>query len=249
MKYDVKIKKEDILLFNKMIRDAEKKSVKFANRMVKNIALRFFISARVHTGPGKRGEVSKLDKKHRIRPVVNLTMDMQHRTGKYWYHDRVKGTMFSRPSPISKKSRFKSTIDFGPIIDSDPHARIVPVKRAIKAYSKKKRKFVYIGTNLPKGLHEKNRKTAIPGAGAAKAGWIMGMKNLGNNKGTGIGRISSRVGTTKWHKGKNPFIKHINEVDYVSNISPGVVSISMNKAANWFRAKEKYKFEKMIHNI
>jgi hypothetical protein len=261
MAVTAKIDPKDEAYIKNMLERAERKSVKFANRAVKNIALRFFISARKWTGPDRATKIAKMRKKNRVRRVVSMSLSKQAAIGEYWYKDLRKNRIFKSDRYISPKSRRRNRIQgrlasMGAELPGQENGRLLHLTRGIKAWNKKKKRYVLHGTTLSAGLHEgirKNRSTApvstrIPGAGAAKAGWIQGMKNLGHKKGTKIGRITPRVGTTRWNKGPNPIIRHRNEVDYVSNISRGVVSKSMSKAVNWLKAKERKKFNKMVRS-
>jgi hypothetical protein len=234
MKVTAKMSETDQLYFKQMLVKAERKSVKFANKMIKGIANRFFISARKRTGPDNRSKIKSMKKKNRIRPVVTLSLNKQMNFGQFWYKDNVTGKIFMRPKPISKKSRFKNTID-------DEKSRLTPVTRAVKKWSKKKRRWVFTGTDKRKGLNGGD----IPHAGAAKAGWIQGQRNLGYKANTSIGKLSKRVARTRFLKGVNPVINHTNNIEYVSKISPGVVAASLNAAANWFRVKETGKFNRL----
>ena len=128
------VDRSDAEYIRQMLIRAESKTVKFANNSINRIARVFFRAATKRTGPGKLGTAGKskirsMAKKHRFKPIVALTMRTQHLLGEYWYKDRVTNKIFSRKKEISKKSRFKSTIqgdDSGPL-SQNSNARLMPV--------------------------------------------------------------------------------------------------------------------------
>lgn len=244
MKMSVKPDKQDLRYVNNMLKQASKKTVKFANNATRRVAIVFLRAAAKRTAPGKSSKVGKMAKKHRIRPVVPLTLTKQAQIGSFWYKDTRSDKLFSTRAPIGSRSLGQSFATSLPGVDGFD-GRIKPIKRAIKAWSKKKKRFVYIGTELSRGMHEGNRQTRIPAAGAGKAAWSYGIRAL-NGGNVDVGKIRKNTAKTTVRKGNDPSIVHINKVDYVGKTSPGVVRESMNVTANYLRAAEKRRYEKLV---
>lgn len=225
MKPTVEIKQSDLRYFKNMMQKAEKKTERFANNMVQNIAIVFFQKAAANTEPGKKQKVSKMAKKYRVRRVVKLTQTMQMKSGRFWYENVSTGKFFAAKAPISKKSRGD---------------RLTPVLNAIEIWDKKRKRLRHQPTKKSRGLNGGN----IPGHGAGKAAWSRGIRNLNNKtQDDGSGRLSPNIAKTRRLRGKNPLITHTNKVDYVIKTSPGCIAAGMSAAKSHFVKKEQRKFK------
>lgn len=224
-----KIDKASMNALKKRLRTAQKRSVAYANKMTKRMSIVFIRAAAKRTKPGKTFKVSKLAKKDKTRPVVSNPLKKQRMRGEFWYENLDNGKIFKLGHELSIGSQRQTTI--------------VPVTRAIKIFDKKRRRFVFVGTTLSRGLHAGKKATKIPGAGAGKAGWIGGLRKLGKTADTG--KITNKVNTTIVKGGKDPFVFIHNHVDYVAKTSPRVVNDALKTTENYFAAIERKKFERM----
>ena len=121
-------------------------------------------SAAKATGPAK-GSAFKATirrNKYRYKPLV-ATQDYEG--GQYWYVRRDTGKMFSTSKPITGRKKKKGLRN----------------AKAIKSWSKKKKKFVLHPTKHTK-LDKSDKAFLIPHAGAAKAGWQKALAAFGDQK-------------------------------------------------------------------
>jgi hypothetical protein len=157
------------------------------------------------TPPGKAGKIKSIQRKYKVRPIVN----MYNATGRYWYV-KADGTMFSLSVKVSTARLNRRGMK--------------RVTKAIKAWDIKANKWYYI----PFVGQDKNHKQrTIPAYGAAKAGWIHAVnkavgKNLGTTShvrgGLGSGRTSATSGEL------------VNKVRYVAKIASFVPEAAKKSA-------------------
>lgn len=224
----MKIDQADFQKLKQRLKKIEKLSVKQGNAMIKRMSIVFIRAAAKLTKPGKTFKVSTMAKKFRFRPVVANPVTAQRQIRKFWYKNIDNGKIFSVAHEISVK---KSS-----------NQRLQPITRAIKIWDKKRRRFIFKGTELRRGMHDK-QETRIPGAGAGKAGWLYGLRKL--NKPANTGKISGKVNVTTVRTGVDPLVTILNKVDYVFKTSGGVDGKALATTERYFRGIEEKKFEKM----
>ena len=178
------------------------------NELIKQAAIFALQSATKSTAPGVSSKVSKMPKKFRFRPLVKIPPSFGH------YYTKDGQTIFKTKEPINlRKAENKG----------------IKALKGIKIWSKKKKGFDYIPYIATK-RDESDSRFKIPGAGAAKTGWLKSYKRLsgkpvdiGTNKG---GKQFSRI-----YK-RDGLIEITNLVKYASKTSPNAAREGIKKASS-----------------
>lgn len=168
-------------------------------------------SATKATEPGKKAKVSKLQMKFKLRPLVKMP------PGETWYrYERKDGKVYIwRPPALLPKQK-----------------GLTRVTKAVKIWGKKEKRWKYSPWLGPRDKSAKIFK--IPHYGAAKAGWLGGLKDFNklSDVGPNKGRLTRVVrGTVK----KDPTIEVSNLVKYLILISPLSADIGMRSAGRQMR--------------
>jgi hypothetical protein len=196
--------------------------------MLKGVMIQAAKSAVILTPPSRK-KPRDLAQKWVRRPEVGLTAKVTEGR-KFWVNRRNQ--IFSTTENIPKKKRDANGIE--------------PVKRAIKYWDKKTNKWSFAPINPKTGKSHLRTGRRIPGAGAVKAGWIVGLKKMGTTIGATPFTRSSALGTGIL-TGARALLK--NNVRYGSKIAGHVPRQAEQKAWNWLKANlwrtEKKKLQRM----
>lgn len=218
--------------------------------LVKQSSVHFVRSVITKTGPSK-SSISRMAQKYKYRPVVkaaeakiNAYQLPNGRTyniplgQKGFFYQRDGGKIFSTPRPISRAKR-------------RGYSRVKEVKKfpsAIKYWNKKKSAWDYIPT-MKKGKWDKSDKRAkIPNAGAAKAGWLGVLKQMGQPaEAHGIGTRHSRYSFRS--SGSTSGAELVNKIDYAGKKWPFAVPEALKSTDNHIRGIYKNRINKKIRAI
>ena len=199
----------DVLRLNKLLDNVERVLKKDSDGLVLQTAVFALTSATKVTKPGDKSKISRMPKKFRFRPLVK----MPDSAG--FYYVTMDGTIFKNDSQISRKSMNRR--------------KLKRVTKGIKVFNKKQRGFTYIpwiGTK-----DESDKKFKIPFAGAAKAGFLNGLKRL-DKKPVDLAETGrSRKRYTRVTR-RHGFVEIINLVAYAAKTSPGADRVGLHKATN-----------------
>jgi len=169
-------------------------------------------SATKATEPGSKGTVKGMAKKYRFRPLV----DIPKGEGVYYLTD--DGSIFKSPKALSSGVVRKRSLK--------------RIKKGIKAWSNKQKKFTYIP--YPQGKkNESDPRFKIPFAGAAKAGWLSAYRRLDSKRQVDLGNDNKQSGKRYSRVVVSPGrIQIENLVRYAGKTSPAAARIGLSKAAS-----------------
>jgi hypothetical protein len=215
----------------RLINKIEKTGQNSIFETIKQTSIFFAESASKETAPGKKQKPREMAQKHKFRKVVTISARKQKQSGLNHYFN------------LSTKKHFVSKAYYTP--SRAQKMGLVRATKFLDAINRKTGKRMLLAHNPTKGKPSK-RDRRIPFAGAGKWGWLSSKMKL-NGKSGKTGNISSKVGVVKVRKsGKNPFIKMINNVKYVSKTSPNSARIGLRKATNRLRRVYFPKLDKKI---
>jgi hypothetical protein len=180
---------------------------KDVNELIKQTAIFSLQSATKATKPGSTSKVSKLPKKFRFRPLVKIPASFG------FYYSRDGETVFKTKEKLNLRKAENAGIK---------------ALKGIKFWNKKTKSFGYM-PYIGEKRDESDKRFKIPGAGAAKVGWLKALKKL-NKKAIDVGT----------NRGGKPFnrvfirqglIDITNLVKYASKTSPNAARVGLAKGA------------------
>ena len=178
----------------------ENATTKPASAIIMQTSVFAIQSATKATEPGKSSTVKGLANKYKFRPLEKMV-----RIDGYWYSRPANGArvLFKTKTKINVRKK------------SNKHLKAVT--RGIKYLNKKQSRYTHMPWEGKRDLS--NKKFKIPHAGAAKAGWIGNLRNLGKTAESFDSRrpVSN---TIKKLNGNDPFIIMENLVEYITQQSP-----------------------------
>ena len=211
---------------NKMLPDLVKQTTYWA-----------LISATKATEPGTKSRVSKLQQKYKIRPVVTVKQGLFY--GNTRIYMKEDGSTFGskKSKMIPKSSREKHGLKL--------------IKKGYKKWDKKRKGFV-VAPYFKEKRDKSDKQLQIPHAGAAKYGWLGGVKKIGYDKGGwDVDRLDSEIKrksnvVTKRNAIDEVSISVDNIIDYITKTSPSSAKVGLFRATNKMRGIYKKALNKAI---
>ncbi len=185
--------------------------------LVKEASNKFITSATVATAPTGRGKISgsSLPKKSRERPVVTIGTAKQKASRRNVYFNLKTGNILTIKKSFTPKHADKKGF--------------VRITKFFEAINRKNGTKYYIPIS-PAEDKKTSKARLIPKAGATKAGWLAARAKLNAKGESGLRGVSSKVNTTRFKKGIDAFILMINNIKWLTKVSPNSARIGLDKA-------------------
>jgi hypothetical protein len=225
----VKVLPKDLRNLSWVLSEVDKKTDILAEDLLMQGGAFAVTSAAKATEPGNKSDPRKMAVKHRFRPIEKMVG-----ISEFWYKKETES---------GKTYFFKSSKNIR--IRKKKNKGLKKLKKGIKFWNKRKKKFDYMPTESKKKYDKSDKRTKIKYAGVAKLGWLKSFSNFKFN--IDVKRRVSKL--TKDFKGTNKGIRIDNLVEYVSKTSPQSVQVGLRAAAKRMMKIYKIKSDQMINRL